>query len=244
MFSSGGVEPSGAIAGNDNDQDGTRFEPHYREIRSPVEVQIYEAILGTPNQGKSRPGCYQRCRISRTTGSCRGDSTSARRPLTSPCTAMRASDPDFAAGEDRVRYSVDTAGARGPFTVRRAQLWYQSIAYRWARNLDGLQCGRAAAIRGLLRPGGCGVGADADANGAHRGAVNRLPARVSTQVEAWLVEVTRFAGQRIEPICRNCVVTGPAPAKSQNLPRDFSMSPSGTLDGLRGSAFYRQSPTR
>ena len=47
VFSSGGVEPTGAIAGNDNDQDGTRFEPHYREIRSPGEVQIYEAIMGT-----------------------------------------------------------------------------------------------------------------------------------------------------------------------------------------------------
>ena len=63
VFSSGGVEPSGAIAGNDNDQDGTRFEPHYREIRSPGEVQIYEAIMGTANQDRSRPGCCQRCRI-------------------------------------------------------------------------------------------------------------------------------------------------------------------------------------
>jgi hypothetical protein len=45
-------------------------------------------------------------------------------------------DPDFGAGEDRVRYSVDTAGARGPFTIE-AQLWYQSIAYRWAENLKG-----------------------------------------------------------------------------------------------------------
>ncbi len=34
VFSSGAVEPTGAIVGNDNDQDGTRFEPHYREIQS------------------------------------------------------------------------------------------------------------------------------------------------------------------------------------------------------------------
>ena len=45
-------------------------------------------------------------------------------------------DPDFGAGEDRVRYSIDIAGARGPFTIE-VQLWYQSIGYRWARNLDG-----------------------------------------------------------------------------------------------------------
>ena len=33
-----------------------------------------------------------------------------------------------------MRYSIDTAAARGPFTIE-VQLWYQSIAYRWARNL-------------------------------------------------------------------------------------------------------------
>jgi hypothetical protein len=43
-------------------------------------------------------------------------------------------DPDFGAGEDRVHYSIDTAGVRGPFTIE-VQLWCQSIAYRWAQNL-------------------------------------------------------------------------------------------------------------
>jgi hypothetical protein len=43
-------------------------------------------------------------------------------------------DPDFGAGEDRVRYLIDVAGAPGPFVIE-AQLWYQSIAYRWAENL-------------------------------------------------------------------------------------------------------------
>ena len=33
-----------------------------------------------------------------------------------------------------MRHSVDTTGARGPFTIE-VQLWYQSIAYRWAENL-------------------------------------------------------------------------------------------------------------
>jgi hypothetical protein len=45
-------------------------------------------------------------------------------------------DPDFRAGEDRVRYSIDTGGVRGPLTIE-VQLWYQSIAYRWAQNLRG-----------------------------------------------------------------------------------------------------------
>jgi hypothetical protein len=43
-------------------------------------------------------------------------------------------DPDFSAGGDRVRYSIDVAGARGPLLVE-VQLWYQPIAYRWVENL-------------------------------------------------------------------------------------------------------------
>ena len=45
-----------------------------------------------------------------------------------------AQDPDFAAPRDRIRYSVPVSGADGPYRVQ-AELWYQPIAYRWARNL-------------------------------------------------------------------------------------------------------------
>ena len=43
-------------------------------------------------------------------------------------------DPDFVAGSDRVRYVVAIAGAPRPVKVT-ANLWYQSIGYRWAHNL-------------------------------------------------------------------------------------------------------------
>ena len=33
-----------------------------------------------------------------------------------------------------MRYLIDVASAPGPFVIE-AQLWYQSIAYRWAENL-------------------------------------------------------------------------------------------------------------
>ncbi len=45
-------------------------------------------------------------------------------------------DDDFIGGGDRVRYAVDANGAAGPFTVE-ARLYYQSIGYRWAKNLAG-----------------------------------------------------------------------------------------------------------
>jgi hypothetical protein len=133
VFSSGGVEPNGAIAGNDNDQDGTRFESHYREIRSPGEVQIYEAIMGTEARVVTTGLLSAVSYVKDNRILPRGfDKRTA--PTDVAVHGEASVDPDFAAGEDRVRYSIDTAAARGPFTIE-VQLWYQSIAYRWARNL-------------------------------------------------------------------------------------------------------------
>lgn len=135
VFSSGQVEPTGAIAGNDNDRDAARFEPHYREIRSDDEVQIYEAIMGAAT-GQVTTGLLSAVSYLKDNRlPPRGfDKRTAHADVAVHGEAL--ADPDFGAGEDRVRYSVDTAGARGPFTIE-AQLWYQSIGYRWARNLDG-----------------------------------------------------------------------------------------------------------
>lgn len=46
-----------------------------------------------------------------------------------------ADDVDFGAPGDRVRYEVQVGDAPGPFRVR-AELWYQPIGFRWARNLS------------------------------------------------------------------------------------------------------------
>ena len=45
VFESGALNADGSIQGNDNDENAARFEPHYREIKSSDEVQIYEPIL-------------------------------------------------------------------------------------------------------------------------------------------------------------------------------------------------------
>ena len=133
LFSSGGAEPTGAIAGNDNDQDGTRFEPHYREIRSPDEVQIYEAIMGTESRAVTTGLLSAVSYLKDNRVLPRGfDKRTA--PADVAVHGEATADGDFVAGEDRVRYSIDTAGTRGPLTLE-VQLWYQSIAYRWAQNL-------------------------------------------------------------------------------------------------------------
>jgi hypothetical protein len=45
-----------------------------------------------------------------------------------------ADDPNFTDAGSVVRYSISTGGAQGPFHVE-AELWYQSIGFRWAHNL-------------------------------------------------------------------------------------------------------------
>jgi hypothetical protein len=135
IFSSGQVDATGAIAGNDNDRDGALFEPHYREIRSPDQVQIYEAIMGTQARTVTTGLLSAVSYLKDNRLLPRGFDKSAA-PDDVAVRGDALGDPDFGAGEDRVRYSIDVTGASGPLTVE-AQLWYQPIAYRWARNLRG-----------------------------------------------------------------------------------------------------------
>jgi Cytochrome c554 and c-prime len=133
VFSSGAVEPTGAIVGNDNDQDGARFEPHYREIQSADQVQIYEAITGTQNRAVTTGLLSAVSYLKDNRILPRGfDKRTAPGDVAVHGEAF--ADPDFGAGEDRVRYLIDVDGAPGPFAIE-VQLWYQSIAYRWAENL-------------------------------------------------------------------------------------------------------------
>jgi hypothetical protein len=133
-FESGAITPSGAIQGNDNDADATRAEPHYVEIRKADEVQIYESIMTEPS-GAITTG------LLRATGYVKDnrllpdgfDKTTAE-----PDIAVRGAardDPDFVAGGDRIRYAPEVAAGDGPFRIE-AELCYQPIGFRWARNLD------------------------------------------------------------------------------------------------------------
>ncbi len=133
VFESGALNPDGSIAGNDNDADPARFEPHYTEISSTDQVQIYESILGD-----------ERDRV--TTGLLTGvhylkdnrllpdgfDKQTADHDIAVVGDAFQ--DPAFTAGTDRIRYSAPLGAASGPFTIE-AELWYQPIGFRWANNL-------------------------------------------------------------------------------------------------------------
>ena len=133
LFESGGIGPNGAIRGNDNDADGTRFEPHYTEIRRPDEVQIYESIM-VDYAGAVTTGLLRGLRFAKDN---RVLPRGFDKKTAVPDIAVQGAafdDTDFTAGGDRVRYVVPIGAARGPMTVDVA-LRFQPIAFRWARNL-------------------------------------------------------------------------------------------------------------
>jgi hypothetical protein len=135
VFESGAFRPDGSIEGNDNDADGTRYEPHYTEIRRPDQVQVYEPILADA-AGQVTTGLISAVRYLKDNrllphGFDKGSATADI-----AVHGEAADDPAFGAHGHQLRYSVDVAGASGPFQVE-AELWYQPIGFRWASNLKG-----------------------------------------------------------------------------------------------------------
>jgi hypothetical protein len=133
VFESGALDEQGRIAGNDNDLDPARYEPHYEAIDSAEQVQVYEAIMADAD-GAVTTGLIAAVRFVKDN---RLLPDGFDKGTAEDDVAVRGEafgDEDFVAGGDRVRYGVDLGGARGPFNVQ-AELWYQPIGYRWAHNL-------------------------------------------------------------------------------------------------------------
>jgi hypothetical protein len=147
LFESGGWDARGAIAGNDNDEDPARFEPHYTVIDGPDQVQIYEPVMadldGAVTTGLIRAAAYAKDNRLLPEGF---DKAAA-----SPDIAVRGAaeqDADFTAGGDALTYRVALQGAQGPLTAR-VSLLYQSIGYRWLENVLAEQHPEADALRSM-----------------------------------------------------------------------------------------------
>jgi hypothetical protein len=132
LFESGALEPSGAIVGNDNDQDPNRFEAHYDRITNANEVAIYESILGGPD-GKVTTGLLTASRYLKDNRLLpRGfDKTTAAADVAVHGEAL--DDPSFKAGNDLVSFDLALPGASAHRVI--VELYYQPIGYRWATNL-------------------------------------------------------------------------------------------------------------
>lgn len=133
VFESGKLNADGSIQGNDNDADPTRFEPHYSEIDSGDQVQIYEPILGD-EQGRVTTGLLSASRYLKDNRLLPYGFDKRTADKDFAVYGGAAEDPNFTGAGNRVLYSVALGGAQGPFQVD-AELWYQPIGYRWANNL-------------------------------------------------------------------------------------------------------------
>jgi hypothetical protein len=133
VFESGAIQASGAIDGNDNDRDASRYEAHYDEIGAADQVQIYESMM-VDSAGSLTTGLLKGTRFVKDNRLLPQGFDKARAPADIAVRGDAAADSSFDADGDRVRYRIAPAGAAGELTVEVA-LRYQPIAYRWARNL-------------------------------------------------------------------------------------------------------------
>jgi hypothetical protein len=133
IFDSGAPQPNGSILGNDNDVDSNRYEPHYVQIRRPDQVQIYEAIMAD-SKGQVTTGLLSAIRFVKDNRLLPQGFDRETADGDIAVHGRAAVDVNFQGGHDRIRYTVPLQNGEAPFSIK-AQLWYQPIAYRWARNL-------------------------------------------------------------------------------------------------------------
>ncbi len=132
VFESGGVEPTGVIRGNDNDRDGTAYEPHYTTIEQPDQVQIYESVMADP-QGAVTTGLLTAVKYVKDNRILPRGFDKATAEAWVAVHGAALDDADFVGGRDRVTYTVAVPEGRGPYRVA-ATLYYQTIGFRWAEN--------------------------------------------------------------------------------------------------------------
>ena len=134
IFESGQWDGDGSIFGNQNDLDEAAFEPHYQIIDDPEQVQIYEAIMadvdGAVTTTLLRGAVYLKDNRLLPNGF---EKDSVNNDIAVRGNA--AKDLDFREGGDQIQYLVSIDDDAGPFTIA-AELLYQTIAYRWAKNLS------------------------------------------------------------------------------------------------------------
>jgi hypothetical protein len=135
VFESGAPRADGSIAGNDNDEDAMKFEPHYLRITSMDQVQIYESIMGDyaehPTTGLLFGTHYLKDNRLLPKGFDKASASEDVKVL-----GQAATDADFNGGSDTVTYSVPAVNGAISYSVG-AELYYESIGFRWVQNLRG-----------------------------------------------------------------------------------------------------------
>ncbi len=134
VFSSGKLNKDGSIAGNDNDANAAKYEPHYDLITRSDQVQIYESVMAD-YENKVTTSLLAGLRFVKDNRVLpRGfDKKTADDDIAVQGAAAR--DSNFDGFGDIVKYAIKADNAAGPYRVS-ATLYYQPIGFRWARNLN------------------------------------------------------------------------------------------------------------
>ncbi len=137
LFESGAWQPDGSILGNDNDNDETKYEPHYQIITRPDQVQIYEPIIGDPN-GQVTTSLLRAQRYLKDNRLLPAGLDKNTLPSEIAVYGEALQDSDFQAGGDIVPYQIplDFPPAY-PLSIQ-ASLYYQSIGFRWMHKFSSL----------------------------------------------------------------------------------------------------------
>jgi hypothetical protein len=133
VFESGAVDAGGRIAGNDNDADPVRFEPHYLRIDQPDQVQIYESIMAGPD-GRPTTGLLTGVRYVKDNRLLPEGFEKSTAPADVAVHGDATGDADFTAARDHVTYAVHLGAGSAPLRVE-VRLVFQPIGFRWADNL-------------------------------------------------------------------------------------------------------------
>ncbi len=133
VFESGKPNEDGSISGNLNDQQIQEYEPHYEEITTADQVQIYETIMANTD-GKVtytllRAAGYLKDNRLLPVGF---EKSSAEKSIGVYGKAM--DDTSFQGGSDHITYKIPTNGAQGPFTVK-ADLLYTALSFSFLEDL-------------------------------------------------------------------------------------------------------------
>lgn len=133
VFESGAVQPDGSIRGNDGDANALAFEPHHREVRTAEQVQVYESVMVDPT-GAVTTGLLRAVRYVKDNRLLPAGFDKRTASADVAVHGAAATDDDFVAATDVVRYVVNVPAGFDPYTVS-VTLRYQPIAFRWAQNL-------------------------------------------------------------------------------------------------------------
>jgi len=137
VFESGAIGSDGKIAGNDNDEDPLRFEPHHQVIEKPDQVQIYESILGD-SEGRVTTGLLRAVSYLKDNRMLPVGFDKKKVGADVAVHGGAFEDGDFVDGSDKIVLRVPVGKGVAPFKIE-AEFLFQPIGYRWAENLRGVE---------------------------------------------------------------------------------------------------------